>query len=59
MWVLIISAAIALPITIYLVRNTPDWNLEPLKQWLRQNEADKEAAKRTQEPPDTPNTGQG
>ena len=58
MW-LIIAVIVGIGIGIYVIRTTPDWNLEPLKQWLRQNEADKQAAKRTQEPPDTPNTGQG
>lgn len=59
MLVLIISAAIALPVTIYLVRNTPDWNLAPLQEWLLGPETDKGAAKRAQEPPDTRDTDQG
>lgn len=59
MWVLIISAAIALPVTIYLVRNTPDWNLAPLQEWLLGHETGKDAAKRAEEPPDTGDTDQG
>lgn len=58
MW-LIIAVIVGVGIGIYVIRTTPDWNMEPLKQWLRQNEADKDAAKRPQERPDTRDTDQG